>query len=75
MCFGCRQVSAKPGKGKTGRKDVKRKQPEPLEAEADVSAPCPQCEECTKPAELRHWQAAWAKFLGIASDFDRACKR
>ena len=56
VCFSCRQVSAKLGKGKPGRKGVKRKRPEPSEAEEDVSAPCPQCEECTEPADFRIWK-------------------
>lgn len=42
VCFGCRQVSAKLDKGKNGRKGMKRKLPEPSEAEEDVSALCPQ---------------------------------
>ena len=73
MCCGCVKKSSKLGKGKTGRKGKKRKLPEPSEAEEDVSAPCPQCEECTEPADFRVWQAAWAKAMGIATDFDRAC--
>ena len=67
----CVKKSAKLGKGKNGRKGIKRKQPEPSEAEEDVSAPCPQCEECTQPADFRVWKAAWAKSMGIVESRDR----
>ena len=72
VCCGCHRVPAKLGKGKTGRKGITRKLPEP--SEADVPAPFPQCEECIGPADFRVWKAAWAKSMEIVTDFDRACK-
>ena len=72
--FSCRQVPAELGKGKTGRKGMKRKPPGPSEAEEDVSAPCPQCEGRTEPADFRVWRPAWARPMGIVTKFDRACK-